>query len=200
MPMPASNAHTMASNSSMMIGLCPRTMAATTIRKAIRSNMPVSISLPLLGVSGGVVAPFVNYPRCCGVVSLFSKSFRHAAHRRIVFDHGKRIVKMVQQPFPFLVTGRAAKTHRVILDPVPVDQQDVAVGRLHAAAQFVRAVAAHRRDDALRLAKRVLELLFASGDHVQDGDFENHKFMTQDAGLSEKQQPGVSSTRRIGTY
>ena len=45
MPMPASAAQTMASRSSMMIGLWPRTMAATTTRNATRSNMPVSILL-----------------------------------------------------------------------------------------------------------------------------------------------------------
>jgi len=58
----------------------------------------------------------------------------------------------------------------VILQLVPPDQQDVAIGGFDATAQFVRAVAPHGRDDALRLAECILELIFAPGDHVQDGE------------------------------
>src|SRR3954463_15439849 len=57
---------------------------------------------------------------------------------------------------------------------VPFDQQDITIGQLYAAPKVMLAIALHRRDDGLRSAKGGLELRFASRDHVQDGDLQNH--------------------------
>ena len=42
-----------------------------------------------------------------------------------MFDYGKGIIKVVQQPLPFVIVRRLAKSHRTTLDVSPLDQQQI---------------------------------------------------------------------------
>ena len=47
------------------------------------------------------------------------------AHLLEMFDYGKEIIKVVQQPLPFVIVRRLAKSHRTTLDVSPLDQQQI---------------------------------------------------------------------------
>ena len=64
-----------------------------------------------------------------------------------MFDRGKRIVEVVQQRFPLEVCGRLAKADRVIVQRLPIHQQQIPVRVFEAALQLVREVALHATDD-----------------------------------------------------
>ena len=55
----------------------------------------------------------------------------------VVFNGWKRIVKMMQQFFPFLIFLRPAKSHRVVFKGLPIDEQDVAVAFLQASLKLM---------------------------------------------------------------
>ena len=61
--------------------------------------------------------------------------------------------RTMQERSPPLVLRRAAEADGVVLQPVPLDQQQVRVRALHAPRQRQAAEARHRRDDVLRLGE-----------------------------------------------
>src|SRR5680860_1796390 len=46
-------------------------------------------------------------------------------HSLEVFDGRERVVEVVQETLPFLVAGRLAEAHSVVLQRLPLDQQEV---------------------------------------------------------------------------
>src|SRR5688572_15953385 len=90
-------------------------------------------------------------------------------------DGGKRVVEVMQKPLPVLVLRRLAEAHLVVGERVPAHQQEVMPFALEAALQLMRAIARHRGDDGLRLAKGRLERLRFSGLDLQLCGFEDHR-------------------------
>src|SRR5689334_3037326 len=65
-------------------------------------------------------------------------------HRLLVMlDGGKRVVKVMQQFPPLLISRRLPEAHRVILERPPMDQQQVAAAVLDATPKLVRLVPGH---------------------------------------------------------
>src|SRR6266850_581900 len=167
MPMPASAAHTIASSNSMMMGLWPRTIAATTTRNASSSSTPVKYSIIFSLSICGRFAPR-RYPAAGRRLS------RHAGNNSEVLNRRKRVVEVVKQALPLLVSRRTTEPDRMVFQLIPADQQYVPGRGFDAAVQRVRPVTAHRGDDRLRPCERRLEFQLATANYVEDRDFENH--------------------------
>lgn len=89
--------------------------------------------------------------------------------------HGRKwIIKAVQQLLPLLVFGRAAKALGVILQGLPLHQQNIAIVLFQAALHAVTDVTGHVRNNALRARKGVFEFCGLVGPHIQQGNFQNH--------------------------
>src|SRR5258708_31508773 len=168
MPMPASAAHTIASSNSIMMGLWRRTIAATTTRNASSSSTQVKYSIIFSLSICGRFAPR-RYPAAGRRLS------RHAGHGGEVLNRRKRVVEVVKQAFPFVVSRRSTEPDRMVFQLIPADQEYVPGRGFDAAVQFVRPVAAHRGNDRLRLFERRLEFQLATGNYLEDRDFENHE-------------------------
>ncbi len=54
-----------------------------------------------------------------------------------MFYRGEGVIKVVQQPFPFLVLGRLPKANRVIFERLPAHQQQVLILHFQTAVQFM---------------------------------------------------------------
>src|SRR5438093_157415 len=57
------------------------------------------------------------------VVGRYCRAPSPGVDRDVVLDGGKRVVEVVQQPFPFLVFGGPAESDLVALDGIPPDQE-----------------------------------------------------------------------------
>ena len=99
---------------------------------------------------------------------------RPAHNGLIMLDRRERLIKMMQQPLPFQVLRRSAKTFRVILQPPPLDQQQVSVFVFNTALELVAKTAFHRADDGPRPCKGGLKCFRLIFLHVQHSDFKNH--------------------------
>jgi hypothetical protein len=64
-----------------------------------------------------------------------------------VLDGGKRIIEVMQPPFPILILRRTTKSDRVRFERFPIHKQDVTIGYFDASLQLMRDVAWHRADD-----------------------------------------------------
>lgn len=91
-----------------------------------------------------------------------------------MFDRGKRIVEVVQQRFPLEVCSRLTKADRVIVQRLPIHQQQIPVRVFEAALQLVREVALHAADDRRRFTKSDFEFSFLPGARIQHSNFEDH--------------------------
>jgi hypothetical protein len=54
----------------------------------------------------------------------------------VVLDRRERVVEAVKQPAPLLVARRLAEALRVVFEPLPRDEQEIAVRRLDAPLQL----------------------------------------------------------------
>ncbi len=84
---------------------------------------------------------------------------------------GEGIVKVVEQGFPVLVLGGLSETFGVVLQFLPLHEQDVPVFDFDAPLQVVGDVARHGGDDGLGLGERGFEVVLLSGDYVECGYF-----------------------------
>jgi len=95
-------------------------------------------------------------------------------HALVVLDRRVRVVEVVQQRPPPLIVGRVAEALGVILEPVPANEEDVAIRVLEAALELEVIEPGHGRDDGLGLFERHLELGGFGGTDVEDCQFEDH--------------------------
>ncbi len=104
-------------------------------------------------------------------------AFRHrsgASDQTVVLDRRKWVIKVVKQPFPLLIDRGAAKALGVILQPLPPDQQEVAVRLLVAAQQLERLEARARGDDRSGCAEGSLELGLTTGSDLENDVLGDH--------------------------
>src|SRR5205809_1833887 len=95
---------------------------------------------------------------------------------QIMLHRRKRVVEMVQQPSPLLVTGGPAEPDLVALDGVPPHEKQEAVVVLDAVPQLVSAVAPHRSDDRLGAREGLPECFGLTSPDVQDRHLEDRMF------------------------
>lgn len=88
--------------------------------------------------------------------------------------HGGEGVEVMQEGLPFLISRGGAEADSVIFERLPMDEQDVSVGVLETAAEFVGDVTVHAGEDWDRAAEVCFKCAFLAGHDVEDGDFENH--------------------------
>ena len=74
-------------------------------------------------------------------------------------DRRERIIEVVEQLAPLLITRGLAKTNLMMLYGFPVNQQHVVVILLDTSLQLMSKIARHRRNDFLSEVKRKLEFL-----------------------------------------
>src|SRR5690606_7056543 len=103
---------------------------------------------------------------------------RLAAHqnRLVMLDGRERVVEVMQQPLPHLILWRPSEADGVVLDGLPVDQQQEAAAGLDAAMQRMRDVAWHGSDDRLCAGESRFELRLAPRLDVENGYFQYHAF------------------------
>src|SRR3954467_14147810 len=91
-----------------------------------------------------------------------------------MFDPRKGIVEAVEQRAPSLISRRLAEADCVVLQRLPLDQQEVSVRCLEATPHGDRAEARALRNERPRFLEGCFEgELFASF-HVEQGGFQNH--------------------------
>ncbi len=88
-----------------------------------------------------------------------------------MFYRREGIVKVVQQRFPLLVRGRAAKPFRMVFQRLPTHQQNVLILYFHAFLQFVGVIPLHAGNDRLRLGEGRFKSGLLVGDDVENGRF-----------------------------
>src|ERR1700683_5108336 len=91
-----------------------------------------------------------------------------------MFHCGKRIIEVVQKPFPFFILRRLAETNRVVLKFLPMHQQDIFGRGFKAALQLVPGVSGYGGNDGLGLREGALESEALSRPHLQLCQFKNH--------------------------
>ena len=74
-------------------------------------------------------------------------------------DRRERIIEVVEQLAPLLITRGLAKTNLMMLYGFPANQQHVVVILLDTSLQLMSKIARHRRNDFLSEVKRKLEFL-----------------------------------------
>ena len=93
----------------------------------------------------------------------------------VVLDDRERLVEVVEQLAPLLISGRSAEALGVVLERLPLHEEQVSGRTFQAAGQRQAEEAALRRDDLSRLGEGSLEVGLAAGDDGQDGLFEDHR-------------------------
>src|SRR5690242_13771508 len=106
-------------------------------------------------------------------------------------------VEMMQQRPPLFVPRGLAEADRVVLELLPLDQQQIAARRLQAAPDRDRAKAGRRRDQRPRLVDGGFEGGFLAGLHVEQGGFQDHQSKTLPG--SDARSPGMTATIRCST-
>ncbi len=91
-----------------------------------------------------------------------------------MFDYGKGIIKVVQQPLPFVIVRRLSKSHRMTLDVSPLDQQQIPPRHFKTSVQLMGYASIHARNNLRRLSKCQLEIAIHATLDVQHGCFKNH--------------------------
>ena len=109
---------------------------------------------------------------------------RRAAHRhrtqlvgrdqRVVLDRRERVIEVMEQALPLLIAGRLPEPLRVILEHLPLHEQEIAVRRLDTTQQLQRSEPGARGDDRLRGGERSLELSRSTGLDVENGLLRDH--------------------------
>lgn len=89
-------------------------------------------------------------------------------------DGGERVVEGVEEPAPLLVAVGASKALSVVLQGLPLDEEEVAVWVFEASLELVGDVAGRGGDDSRRLAEGGFEVFSETRADVEDGVFENH--------------------------
>jgi hypothetical protein len=90
-----------------------------------------------------------------------------------VLDRREGIIKMMQQPLPFLVLAGLTKPDCVIFKPAPFHKQQVLIGFFDAPVQFVRDVSGRCRYYLLSIAKCAFETLGLPSADLQQSNFED---------------------------
>jgi hypothetical protein len=104
-----------------------------------------------LSTSGCVCQPLVDIdtvsrrPRLCG------------GDRLVMLNNREWFVELVQVPAPLLVFRRATKPLGVVLDTIPLDEQQVVIGSLDAARQPQVVKARHAGNQRHRIVERGLK-------------------------------------------
>jgi hypothetical protein len=91
-----------------------------------------------------------------------------------VRHHTERVVEEEEQASPLLLLGRPAEAVRVVLEGVPLDEEEVGAGAFEASGEAESPEAAGGRDGPLGLREGVLELGFRAGPDWQEGVLEDH--------------------------
>jgi hypothetical protein len=112
----------------------------------------------------------------------------------IVVHRGKRIVEVMEQPFPFGVVGRLSEAFHVGGHAVPADEQQVLPFDLEAALQLDRETARRRRNERARACEGRFELRALALANVQGRHFENHELPFDESG----QAPSRAFNRVFG--
>jgi hypothetical protein len=64
-----------------------------------------------------------------------------------MFYGGEGIVEVMQEGLPFLISRRGAEADGMVFERLPMDEQDISVGVLETAAEFVGDVTMHAGED-----------------------------------------------------
>ena len=86
-----------------------------------------------------------------------------------MFHFRERIVVVMQELFPFLVLGRAAKPFRVIGQGLPSHQENVTGRFFYTSIELMTDVSLHRSNDSLCFLKRCLERRLLTGFDIENG-------------------------------
>lgn len=91
-----------------------------------------------------------------------------------MLDRGERVIEVVQQSTPLLVLLGPPESNRVILEMVPLNQQQVSGWRLDASFESNGSAPGHRRDDRVGRCERPLEELSFARDDIEYSVFKDH--------------------------
>lgn len=92
----------------------------------------------------------------------------------VVFNLWEGIIVMVQQCAPFLVFRGLSKSHGMIFQRLPVDEEKVTAGFLKALLKLMGDITRHAGNNRLRPGKRAFKFLFLTGFYFQYGHFQYH--------------------------